>query len=216
VARRPGGSTSTRRAGAASGAPPRALPSAGPRDGRGGEGRTTGGTHQTAPARAGLAALLAGALLSAGCVERALLVQSDPPGAQLFVNGVARGATPATIRYVHEGRFELRAEKAGYESVATEVTTRTRLDAVPGPDFVAENLWPGRIRRTTPVTLRLPPLKRESYTKEEVAGLVDRAKAFRAKARAAVSEPGTPSPTPRAQRPGSPVDPFPAPPPTVR
>jgi hypothetical protein len=164
-------------------------------------------------ARRGLAAaaaLAAGAALS-GCVERTLLVVTDPPGARLTVNGVDRGVTPRVIRYVHDGRFDVRVEKEGYESLAAEVTTCTRLDAVPGPDFVAENLWPGRIRRQTVAHLRLPPLKRESYTKAEVEALLRRAEAFRAEAKAAIREPGTPVPAPAGPPPRLPVDPFPAP-----
>jgi hypothetical protein len=144
-----------------------------------------------------------------GCVERTLLVASDPPGARVWINGAPRGTTPATIPYVHDGRFEVRLEKVGYRSVAAEVTTCTRLDAVPGPDFVAENLWPGRIRRRTPAFFRMVPNKEEPYTTEELQGLVDQAKAFRARAKAALAEPGTPRPTPEASRPSSPVDLFP-------
>lgn len=165
--------------------------------------------------RGALAALLAAAFLSAGCVERALLVRSDPAGAHLWVNGVYRGTTPTTIRYVHEGRFTLRFEKEGHESVATEVTTCTRLDAVPGPDFVAENLWPSRIRRHTPVLVRMPALGAE-VSRADVEALAEKARAFRAKAKAAASEPGTPVPTPPGRRSRMPVEPFPGPPPAVR
>jgi hypothetical protein len=178
------------------------------------EGPTTDRSHPPTRARLGLAALLLAAAASGGCVERALLVRSDPPGARVFVNGVDRGVTPARIRYVHEGRFEVRVEKAGYESVATEVTTPSRWDALPGPDFVAENLSPRKIQRLTPVNLTLPPLKKESYTKEEIAELVKRAKAFRDEAKAAAAEPGLPRPTPPSGRSSTPVDPFPSSPPT--
>jgi hypothetical protein len=166
-------------------------------------------------ARAALGAALAGALACGGCVERTLLVVSDPPGARLSVNGVPRGVTPRVIRYVHDGRFDLRLEKEGYESLAVEVTTCTRLDAVPGPDFVAENLWPGRIRRQTVEHVRLTPLKDRSYTKEEVRALLARGDAYRRKARAAMQEPGTPRPRP-GPPPSVPVDPFPGPEPVVR
>jgi hypothetical protein len=161
-------------------------------------------------------AALAAALGSAGCVERSLLVVSDPPGARLTVNGVNQGVTPRVIRYVHDGRFDVRLEKEGYESVATEVTTRTRLDAVPGPDFIAENVWPGRIRRQTVAHLRMTPLKRDSYTKEEVQALLRRAEAFRQKAQQARTEPGTPRPGPAGPAPRVPVDPFPSREPAVR
>jgi hypothetical protein len=152
---------------------------------------------------------LGAALLGAGCVERSLLVESDPPGARLFVNGLPTGTTPARVRYVHDGRFDVRLEKEGHHSVHGEVTTRRAVDAVPGPDFVAENVWPGRIRRCTRAFFVLPPLKADSYTKEEVAALLRQAEDFRARAKASLAEPGTPLPTPPERRGRGLVDPFP-------
>ena len=46
---------------------------------------------------------------------------------------MVRGTTPVRVPYVYEGRFDVRVEKEGYESAAVEVTTPTRLDAVPDP-----------------------------------------------------------------------------------
>ena len=143
------------------------------------------------------AGLLLGAIASvvlSGCVERTLLVRTDPPGAHVWVNGTDRGTSPVTVRYVHEGRFDVRIEKDGYESVADEVTTVTHLDAVPGPDFFAEN-GPWHIRRETAADYRLVPLRKTPYTAEEILALRRRAEAFRDKARAAAVEPGTPVPT---------------------
>jgi len=133
-------------------------------------------------------------LCAGGCVERALLVRTDPPGARVWVNGKDRGTTPVRVPYVYEGRFDVRVEKEGYESAAVEVTTPTRLDAVPGPDFFAEN-GPWRIRRETPADIRLVPLRRTPYAKEELEAIKRRGEDFRAKARAAATEPGTPAPT---------------------
>jgi hypothetical protein len=150
-------------------------------------------------ARLGSAAL---GLLAAGCVERTLLVRTDPPGARVFVDGRDAGTSPATIRHVHPGRFAVRVEMEGYESIADEVTTPTTVDALPGPDFFAENVWPGTIRRQTVASYRLIPLRRDSYTKEELLALKRAAEEFRAKARAAVAEPGTPTSSKPAPRPG--------------
>jgi hypothetical protein len=135
------------------------------------------------------------ALLAAGCVERTLLVRTDPPGARVWVNGRDAGTTPATVPYAHPGRFAIRIEKPGYHSIAAEVTTPTTIDAVPGPDFFAENVWPGTIRRQTVADYRLAPLSSDSYTRAELEALWRAGEAFRAKAREAIAEPGTPSPT---------------------
>ena len=145
--------------------------------------------------RRGLVVLAAFAALGlAGCVERVLLIRTDPPGARVWVNGKDRGTSPVSVRYVHEGRFEVRIEKAGYESLADEVTTEVHLDAVPGPDFFAEN-GPWKIERRTAADFRLVPLRATPLTPDEMLALKQRAEAFRERARAAAVEPGTPTST---------------------
>ena len=161
--------------------------------------------------RSALAGLLAAAAATlGGCVDRSLVIRSEPTGARLWVNGVERGTTPQVVRYVHEGRFEVRLEKEGYEAVADEVVTRTRWDAVPGPDFFADNL-PVRIRRQTGAFYRLKQLP-VSYSEEELQGIVRQGEAFRKKAEEAAKEPGTPPPTRSAPT----TAPVPAPTPTPK
>lgn len=163
--------------------------------------------HRARPLRiAGWVASLATSFVFVGCVERVLVVESHPPGARVFVDGTDRGATPVRVPYVHEGRFRVRLEMEGYDAVADEIVTRTGPDAVPGIDFFAENVWPGRIRRTTVRRYDLPPLKPSSYTEAEIEALLRRADGFRDRTQREVREPGTPSPS----RPPSPT-PAPAP-----
>ncbi len=148
--------------------------------------------------------LAASGFLLTGCVERSLLVRTDPVGAKVIVNGVDKGPSPVVIPYVRDGRFDVRVEKEGYESAQEEVVTPTKADALPGLDFFAENVWPGTIRRQTAHDIRMVPLKppgsspqEMAYTREELKAMLDRANAFREKAKASVAEPGTPVPTPR-------------------
>jgi hypothetical protein len=138
------------------------------------------------------------AFLLAGCVQRSLVIRTDPPGAVVFVNGKNLGPSPVTVPYVHEGRFDVRVEKEGYESTALEVVTPTRADAVPGLDFFAEHL--SRRSRQTVREVRLEPLKTDSYTRAELEAMKDRGEAFRKRA----NEGGTPVPPPsRAPAPSS-------------
>lgn len=53
--------------------------------------------------------------------EGVLVVHSTPRGARVTVNGVGRGETPATIRYLPFGRQRLRLVKDGFHSVARVV-----------------------------------------------------------------------------------------------
>jgi len=53
--------------------------------------------------------------------ETGLQVDSDPPGAGIWVNGVHRGMTPAAIGDLESGYASVRISKAGYKTVAQEV-----------------------------------------------------------------------------------------------
>ena len=85
-----------------------------------------------------------------GCVERTMLVQSDPPGATVYVNGDERGRTPYSEHFTFYGTMDFRLEKDGYE-------TRTESLRVKAPfyqrfplDFFFEVMYPVKItdRRT--------------------------------------------------------------------
>jgi hypothetical protein len=147
-------------------------------------------------ARAGLvAASTLAAFALAGCgMQRALAVESSPPGARLWVNGAEHGVTPQRIAYVHDGLFTLRLEKDGYESIADEVRTKTEIDAVPGVDFFAENFGPHR-ERVTSRHYDLVPLRSSPPTEAELKAAIERARAFRTRTAAEIAEPGTPTPT---------------------
>jgi hypothetical protein len=144
--------------------------------------------------------------MATGCVERILVVESEPPGARILVDGRDRGRTPLRLPYVHDGTYRVRLEMEGHESVTDEIVTPTTIDAVPGIDFFAENLWPGRIRRATVRRYDLPVLKR--WSDEEFEALLERADAFRERTGREVAEPGTP---PRTRPPASTPPPAPVP-----
>lgn len=151
----------------------------------------------------GSLAVLFAATLSACGMQRALVLDSRPSGARIWVNGEERGTTPVRLPYVHDGLFTVRVEKDGYEPLAEEVRTETKLDAVPGVDLFAENLGPRR-ERVTSRTFDLVPLKRSAYTDAEMDEILRRAGDFRRRMEQEVTEPGTPTPT-------RPVAPAPAP-----
>ena len=152
--------------------------------------------------------LLAAAGASGGCLDRTLVVDSVPTGAHVFVNGKDRGTTPVSIPYTHEGRFEIRLEKEGYESRAEEIETRSHADAYPGPDLVLENV-PGPNHRVVRETFEMTRLSRVSYTDAEMAAYLAQAQAFRGKATASFTEEGTPVAT-RPPRPPAPPSTAPA------
>ncbi|MBE7561143.1 PEGA domain-containing protein [bacterium] len=65
--------------------------------------------------RAVLAILLACfALTTTGCVQRSLLVKSNPPGARVFLDGREKGVTPVEFDFKWYGGHKLSLEKEGY------------------------------------------------------------------------------------------------------
>jgi hypothetical protein len=99
------------------------------------------------PSRALLAPVLALATLAvSGCIERALLIESEPPGAEVVLNGLPAGSTPVRVPFLHYGLYEVELRKEGFEALSVE-------EPVPAPwwarfpaGLFTEFLWPGRIR----------------------------------------------------------------------
>ncbi len=151
------------------------------------------------------------ALALAGCVERTLLFTSSPVGARVTLNGKDVGLTPISIPFVHNQRFEYRVEKDGYRSAAGDVTTPSTWDSMPGPDFFAENVYPGRIKRQTLRHVVLEPLPRDRK-RAELEATFRQAEAFRSRAESETGGPDVAPPTRPdripAPRPGA--TPFPS------
>ena len=95
-------------------------------------------------------ALLAVALCAcqSGCVQRRMMVRSNPPGALVYVDDYQEpiGVTPCAANFTYYGTRKIRLVKDGYE-------TLTVMQSIPAPwyeytpfDFVAENFVPGEIR----------------------------------------------------------------------
>lgn len=75
-------------------------------------------------------------LLDSGVVE----VQSDPAGAQVMVNGIARGVTPCVVGDIPKGRATFTLQKEGYQPVVRELALNAgdsqklvlKLEGLPG------------------------------------------------------------------------------------
>lgn len=75
-----------------------------------------------------------------GCVERRIWIDSDPPGALVWLNDAQLGRTPVDVGILHEGVYEVRLEKEGFEPIVTGATVDGPLwDKFP-LDFVVEVL----------------------------------------------------------------------------
>jgi len=95
-------------------------------------------------------ALILAALLLPGCVQRTLLLKTDPPGARVLVNGVPMGVAPIEVPFLHYGTVRVEAEPLDVDDDGHPDTRRaiTSVDLSPPwyqwpiIDFFSDNLWP--------------------------------------------------------------------------
>lgn len=106
-----------------------------------------------------LAALLMGAVLTAGCVERRFVINSDPPGALVYHNGIYLGATPVDGYVVYYGKHQFQLIKEGYETLDVVQPYLPPWYEYPGIDFVSENVWPFKVRDVRCFHYQMRPLQ---------------------------------------------------------
>lgn len=130
------------------------------------------------PALLQILVLCAGSQMSAGCVERILKIQTEPPGALVVVNDEEVGLSPVKVSFLWYGDYDLVFRKTGYETLKT----RYRVDAPwyqwPPIDFVVETLLPGTIRDER----ELPTFALREATAPAIADVVERAETARERA----------------------------------
>jgi hypothetical protein len=80
-----------------------------------------------------------------GCVRRILTVRSNPPGANVYLDGKEIGRTPLTTNFDHYGKREFRIVKQGYETKTEVKPVRAPWYQWIGIDFVSEVLMPGKL-----------------------------------------------------------------------
>lgn len=98
---------------------------------------------------------LAMTLTLAGCVERALVITTEPSGANVVVNQQWKGTTPYVVPFKHYGVYDIWIEHPGYEEDGKLVKFYPMHVGEPvkapgyqyaGADFVSEVLLPGTLR----------------------------------------------------------------------
>ncbi len=100
-------------------------------------------------------ALLSSLLFASGCVERALVITSEPSGAEVTVNQQWRGTTPFVVPFKHYGVYDIWIEHPGIEENGRMVKyyplhvgepVKAPGYQYPGADFVTEVLLPTTLR----------------------------------------------------------------------
>lgn len=82
-------------------------------------------------------------VLSLGCVERRLLITSEPAGALVYLNDQEVGRTPLEVPFTWYGTYAVRLEREGYKTLQTEQIADRPWWEAPGPDLFAEAM-PGK------------------------------------------------------------------------
>lgn len=147
-----------------------------------------------------------------GCVQRRMTIQSNPPGALVYVDDYEIGNTPVSTDFVYYGTRKIRLVKDGYETLTVRQPFPMPWYQIFPLDFVTENIWPAEIRDERHVNLTMLPA-----TATPPEQVVARAEQSRAAARAypgssAPVAPSTPPPTAApAVPPPIPAQPLPPP-----
>ena len=124
-----------------------------------------------------LAPLLLLPLLT-GCVDRLISLKSDPPQAEVFLDGEPVGATPMEIPYVWYGTREIVLVKRGYESARQEVVLNAPWWQVFPFDFITDVLLPVTLTDRTEVEIKLVPALTD---RKDMDSILERARKAREK-----------------------------------
>jgi len=93
----------------------------------------------------------------AGCVQRRLIVRSQPEGAFVSIDNQPIGYTPLSAPYTYSGTRKIRLEKDGFKTVDVEQRIRPKwFDTFP-ISFVTNNFWPRELRDERLLDFQLEP-----------------------------------------------------------
>jgi hypothetical protein len=87
--------------------------------------------------RKGFALSVACVAALGGCVERRLMITSEPTGARVWVNEREIGQTPCEVDFTWFGVYDVRLRKDGFEPLVTTAEAKAPLHEQPGLDVIA-------------------------------------------------------------------------------
>ena len=106
---------------------------------------TTNDYNAAMPRPAGLIAIALLCVLSLGCVERRLMITSEPAGALVYLNDQEVGRTPLEVPFTWYGTYDVRLVREGYQTLQTEQVAEQPWWEKPGPDLFAEAMPDKRV-----------------------------------------------------------------------
>jgi hypothetical protein len=90
--------------------------------------------------------VLAAGLAATGCygqVQRTITIESEPPGAIVWLNDNEVGRTPITVPFTWYGIYGVRLEAPGYETLITTAPVKTPTYEWIPLDLLSETVVPG-------------------------------------------------------------------------
>jgi len=133
-----------------------------------------------------------------GCLERTIVVTSEPEGAVVYLNDREIGRTPVETDFRFFGAYDVRLHLEGYEPLVTSREAEAPVYEWPGIDLLAEAV-PATIATRLEWHFQLTPLPELQPGADKAAlrtGLLERAE----EARKAANEPVEGSPAPAAPK----------------
>lgn len=101
------------------------------------------------------------ALALAGCVEQTLTITSQPPGAEVWLNGQLAGSTPMTRELEAYGNYDVVVRRDGHDTIKTSRHIKTPWYMLPPLDLVSEVL-PMRIADHRSLDFALAPTTQQA------------------------------------------------------
>ncbi len=148
---------------------------------------------------------LLGGVVALGCVQRRLIVRSNPPGARVIVDDTYEmGITPVAFSYTYYGTRKIKLIRDGYETLTVYQSLPAPWYQWPVLDFITENLIPWEIRDERVVEYQLRP---QAVVPTEQ--LIRRAGELRRVAHGGQLPPVRPTQTPASGSPGTSAPPTP-------
>lgn len=89
------------------------------------------------PARRSLVPLVACAASLSGCIDRRIVITTEPTDALVYLNDLEVGRTPLEVDFTYFGVYDVRIHKSGFEPLVTSREAEAPLHEWPVVDLVA-------------------------------------------------------------------------------
>ncbi|MDO4575271.1 MAG: PEGA domain-containing protein [Planctomycetia bacterium] len=96
-------------------------------------------------------------VFTTGCLRRRMTINSNPPGATVYVDGHQLGRTPVSTDFTYYGTRDIRLEMDNYQTLNVKQQVRPPWYQLPPFDFFAETFSPHEIKDQHTWTYNMAP-----------------------------------------------------------